>query len=40
MLNIDHVGAGDGVFILRVTELTKSTLKEAGYAVGLVKKLD
>ncbi|MEQ1680539.1 MAG: M28 family peptidase [Nitrospira sp.] len=40
MLNIDHVGAGDGVLILRVTELTKSTLKEAGYVVGLVRKLD
>ncbi len=40
MINIDHVGVGYGVLILRVTELKKSTLKEAGYAVGLVRKLD
>jgi len=40
MINIDHVGVGDGVLILRVTEFKKSTLKEAGYAVGLVRKLD
>ena len=40
MINIDHVGAGDGVLTLRVTELQKSTLKEAGWATGLVKKLD
>ena len=40
MINIDHVGAGDGVLILRVTEFKKSTLKEAGYVVGLVNKLD
>jgi hypothetical protein len=40
MINIDHVGAGDGVLILRVTELKKSTLKDAGWATGLVKKLD
>jgi hypothetical protein len=40
MINIDHVGAGDGVLTLRVAELMKSTLKEAGWATGLVKKLD
>jgi len=40
MINIDHVGVGYGVLILRVTELKKSTLKEAGYAVDLVNKLD
>jgi Peptidase family M28 len=40
MINIDHVGTGDGVLILRVTELKKSTLKEAGYVVGAVNKLD
>jgi hypothetical protein len=40
MINIDHVGAGDGVLTLRVSELQKSTLKEAGWATGLVKKLD
>jgi len=40
MVNIDHVGAGDGVLILRVAELKKSTLKEAGWATGLVRKLD
>ena len=40
MVNIDHVGAGDGVLIFRVSELKKSTLKEAGWATGLVKKLD
>ncbi len=40
MLNIDHVGAGDGVLILRVSELKKSALKEAGWATGLVSKLD
>ena len=40
MVNIDHVGAGDGVLILRTTELKKSMLKEAGWATGLVKKLD
>jgi Zn-dependent M28 family amino/carboxypeptidase len=40
MLNIDHVGVGDGVLILRVAELKKATLKEAGWATGLVKKLD
>lgn len=40
MINIDHVGAGDGVLILRVAELKKPMLKEAGYAVGLVRKLD
>ena len=40
MVNIDHVGAGDGVLILRVAELKKSTLKEAGWVTGLVRKLD
>lgn len=40
MVNLDHVGAGDGVLILRVAELKKSTLKEAGWATGLVSKLD
>lgn len=40
MVNIDHVGVGDGVLILRVAELKKPMLKEAGYAVGLVRKLD
>ena len=40
MVNIDHVGVGDGVLILRGTELKKSILKEAGWAVGLVRKLD
>lgn len=40
MINIDHVGAGDGVLILRVAELKKSVLKEAGWVVGLVNKLD
>ena len=40
MINIDHVGTGDRVLTLRVTELKKSTLKEAGWATGLVNKLD
>jgi Peptidase family M28 len=40
MVNIDHVGAGDGVLILRVSELKKSVLKEAGWVVGLARKLD
>ena len=40
MVNIDHVGVGDGVLILRVAELKKATLKEAGWATGLVSKLD
>jgi hypothetical protein len=40
MVNIDHVGVGDGVLILRVAELKKPTLKEAGWATGLVSKLD
>ncbi len=40
MINIDHVGVGDRVLTLRVTELKKSTLKEAGWATGLVNKLD
>ncbi|MBH0196375.1 MAG: M28 family peptidase [Nitrospira sp.] len=40
MINIDHVGAGDGVLTLRVTELKKPTLREAGMVVGLVNKLD
>jgi hypothetical protein len=40
MVNIDHVGAGDGVLIFRVAELKKSVLKEAGWATGLAKKLD
>jgi hypothetical protein len=40
MVNIDHVGAGDGVLIFRVSELKKSVLKEAGWVAGLVKKLD
>jgi hypothetical protein len=40
MVNIDHVGVGDGVLILRVAELKKSALKEAGWATGLVSKLD
>jgi Peptidase family M28 len=40
MVNIDHVGAGDGVLIFRVAELKKSVLREAGFVAGLVKKLD
>lgn len=40
MINIDHVGAGDGVLILRVAELKKTILREAGWVTGLVKKLD
>lgn len=40
MINLDHVGAGDGVLILRVSELKKSMFKEAGWATGLVNKLD
>jgi Zn-dependent M28 family amino/carboxypeptidase len=40
MINIDHVGVGDGVLTLRVTEFKKSTLKDAGWAAGLVNKLD
>jgi hypothetical protein len=40
MVNLDHVGSGDGVLIFRVSELKKSVLKEAGWATGLVRKLD
>ncbi len=40
MVNLDHVGAGDGVLIFRVAELKKSVLREAGFVAGLVKKLD
>ena len=40
MINLDEVGAGSGVLILRVTDLKKSALKEAGWAVNLVNKLD
>jgi len=40
MINIDHAGVGNGVLTVGVTELKKSTLKEAGWAAGLVNKLD
>jgi len=40
MINIDHVGVGNRLLTVGITELKKSTIKDAGWAVGLVNKLD
>jgi hypothetical protein len=40
MINIDHAGVGNRLLTVGITELKKSTVKDAGWAVGLVNKLD
>ncbi len=40
MINIDHAGVGNGVLTVGITGLAKSTAKEAGWAAGLVNKLN
>ena len=40
MINIDHAGVGNRLLTIGITELKKSTVKDAGRAVGLVNKLD
>lgn len=40
MINIDHAGVGNGLLTVGITGFEKSTAKEAGWAAGLVNKLD
>jgi hypothetical protein len=40
MINIDHAGVGNRLLTVGITELNKSTVKDAGWAVGLVNKLN
>jgi len=40
MINIDHAGVGNGLLTVGITEFKKSTAKEAGWAAGLVNKVD
>ena len=40
MINIDHAGVGNGLLTVGITGFKKSTAKEAGWAAGLVNKVD
>ena len=40
MINIDHAGVGNRLLTVGITDLKKSTVKDAGWAVDLVNKLD
>jgi len=40
MINIDHAGVGNRLLTVGITGFGKSTVKDAGWAVGLVNKLD
>jgi hypothetical protein len=40
MINIDHAGVGNRLLTVGITGFEKSTAKEAGWAAGLVNKLD
>jgi hypothetical protein len=40
MINIDHAGVGNRLLTVGITGFGKSTAKEAGWAAGLVNKLD
>ncbi|HSQ50345.1 MAG TPA: M28 family peptidase [Nitrospiraceae bacterium] len=40
MINIDHAGVGNGLITVGITGFKKSTAKEAGWAAGLVNKVD